>query len=119
MELVEHAFYRSLGFSVLLKKNNPSLGLPRVHAECRYKSPLKFEDEVEIHLYVKKICQKTIHYCLRFYNLTDPSNQPAAEGELTVICVKNTAPGKMKAVSIPDELKGLLSIHPNFKCHIN
>ncbi|HIG30734.1 MAG TPA: acyl-CoA thioesterase [Verrucomicrobiales bacterium] len=115
MERVEHEFYRSLGFSVLMKQISRSFGLPRVHAACRYKSPLKFEDEVEIHLYVQEIRHKTIHYCLRFYNLSNPGDPPAAEGELTVICVENQDSGKMKAVPIPDEMKRLLSVHPEFK----
>ena len=32
METAEHAFYRSLGFSVTLNDFDPPLGFPRVHA---------------------------------------------------------------------------------------
>jgi YbgC/YbaW family acyl-CoA thioester hydrolase len=46
METAEHQFYRSLGFSVVLAQHNPPLGFPRVHAECDYKRPLRFEDTV-------------------------------------------------------------------------
>jgi acyl-CoA thioester hydrolase len=33
METAEHGFYRSLGFSVILRNYDPPLGFPRVHAE--------------------------------------------------------------------------------------
>jgi hypothetical protein len=31
---------------------DPPLGLPRVHAECDYLHPLRFEDEIEIEMLV-------------------------------------------------------------------
>jgi YbgC/YbaW family acyl-CoA thioester hydrolase len=62
MEETEHAFYRSLGFSVDMERADKSLGLgwPRVRAECEYKHPLRFEDEFEVHLLVAEIKSKTI-----------------------------------------------------------
>ena len=47
MESAEHAFYRSIGFSVDEAKSL-GLGWPRVKAECEYRHPLRFEDIVEI-----------------------------------------------------------------------
>ena len=44
METAEHGFYRSLGFSVVMPETDPRLGWPRVHAECDYRKPLRFED---------------------------------------------------------------------------
>ena len=52
METAEHAFFRSLGYSVVLSRNGLMFCLPRVHAECDYTAPLRFEDEVQIHLLV-------------------------------------------------------------------
>src|SRR5213594_652989 len=65
MESAEHAFFRSLGFSVLLNQFELPLGLPRVHAECDYKHPLRFEDEVEIHLLVSEKRSKSLSYQFR------------------------------------------------------
>jgi len=48
MEAAEHGFFRSLGISIVTRHVDPPLGWPRVHAECDYKQPLRFEDEVEI-----------------------------------------------------------------------
>ncbi|HSH93976.1 MAG TPA: hotdog domain-containing protein, partial [Roseimicrobium sp.] len=55
MEHAEHAFFRSLGFSIVTSHTDPPVGWPRVHAECDYHHPLRFEDEVEIHMLV---CEK-------------------------------------------------------------
>ena len=58
METAEHGFYRSLGFSVAMPETYPRLGWPRVHAECDFKKPLRFEDRVEIHLLVAETRSK-------------------------------------------------------------
>src|SRR5690348_16019163 len=66
METAEHAFYRALGYSVILKDFDPELGFPRVHAECDYKLPLRFEDFVEIHLLVREKRSRVLSYFFRF-----------------------------------------------------
>jgi len=66
METAEHGFYRSLGFSVILRNYDPPLGFPRVHAECDYKKPLRFEDQLEIHLIVSTKRPKVLTYLFRF-----------------------------------------------------
>ena len=67
MESAEHAFFRSLGHSVTLSDIDDALGLPRVHAHCDYKRPLRFEDEVEIHLLIESVKHKSLTYQFRFY----------------------------------------------------
>src|SRR4029077_11499899 len=69
METAEHGFYRALGFSVLMSETDPRLGWPRVHAECDYKKPLRFEDEVEIHLLVSEKRSKSISFVFLFRKL--------------------------------------------------
>ena len=55
MEAAEHGFFRSLGLSVVTRQVDPPVGWPRVHAECDYRKPLRFEDLVEIHLLITEI----------------------------------------------------------------
>ena len=52
MEAAEHAFFRSLGTSIHAAGGD--LGWPRVYADCHYKYPLRFEDVVEISLFVRE-----------------------------------------------------------------
>src|SRR5512137_1581948 len=66
MEAAEHAFFRSLGFSVVMRQVDPPVGWPRVHASCDYKAPLHFEDEVEVHMLVAEKKAKSLTYEFRF-----------------------------------------------------
>src|SRR5580704_13662426 len=68
METAEHGFFRSLGLSII-HAGDPPVGWPRVHARCDYKSPLRFEDEVEIHLLVSEKKSKALSYIFRFRKL--------------------------------------------------
>ena len=100
MEAAEHEFFRSLGFSIATRQASPRVGWPRVHAECDYKQPLRFEDEVEVHLLVKEKKAKSLRYEFRLRKLNAAPPVEVARGSLTVVCV--TYPqGKMKAAPIP------------------
>jgi acyl-CoA thioester hydrolase len=112
METAEHGFYRSLGFSVILAGYNPPLGFPRVHAECDYKRPLRFEDLVEVQLLVKEKKAKSLSYSFRFRNLTASPVEEAAHGLLTVVCVAHHPSGKMSAAAIPLEIADKIEVAP-------
>jgi acyl-CoA thioester hydrolase len=115
METAEHGFYRSLGFSVNLNQFNPPLGFPRVHAECDYKKPLKFEDLVEIHLLVKEKRSRVLTYLFRFNKLPQDSaghRSEVARGILTIVCVAHHADGRFEAVSIPHEIADKIEVAP-------
>src|ERR1700751_4283247 len=87
METAEHGFFRSLGYSVVMTQFNPPLGWPRVRAECEYRQPLRFEDEVEIHLLITEKKSKSLSYLFRFRKLNGPASVEVARGSLTVVCV--------------------------------
>lgn len=116
METAEHAFYRSLGFSVIMDRYDPPLGFPRVHAACDYKRPLRFEDMVEVHLLVKEKRSRVLNYLFRFGKL--PANgsgasELVATGDLTVVCVAHYRDGRpMEAVPIPGELAAKIEVAP-------
>ena len=110
METAEHAFYRSLGYSVVMAHFDPPLGWPRVHAECDYFKPLRFEDLVEIHLLVKEKKNKSISYVFRFFKLNG-EREEVARGGLTVVCVAHRD-GVMRAVEMPAELAEKIEAAP-------
>jgi len=112
METAEHAFYRSLGFSVLLSQFDPPLGWPRVHAECDYVKPLRFEDLVEIHLLVAEKKSKALRYLFRFRKLNADPVEEVARGALTVVCVAHRPGGKMAAVAIPPLIANMIEVAP-------
>lgn len=100
METAEHAFFRSLGFSIHPREQDGAVGWPRVQASCEYRKPLRFEDEVEIHLRVLEKRERVLRYEFVFRK----SGEEAARGQLTVACVRKQADGSLKAVSIPAEI---------------
>ena len=101
MESAEHGFFRSLGFSVAGSRNGLEVCLPRVHAECDYAVPLRFEDEVQVRLLVERKGRRSLTYQFRFSRLNGSSPQEVARGRMTVACVERKADGAMKAVPLP------------------
>jgi acyl-CoA thioester hydrolase len=112
MESAEHGFFRSLGYSVVTDKTEPPIGWPRVHAECDYLQPLRFEDEVEIHMLVCEKKPKALSYVFRFRRLNGPAPVEVARGRLTVVCVTCDADGQMRSASIPKEIADQIEVAP-------
>jgi YbgC/YbaW family acyl-CoA thioester hydrolase len=100
MEAVEHAFFRSLGFSIATRDPEP-VGWPRVHVDCDFRYPLRFEDVVEIRLLVKEKREKSLAYAIVFRKLNEDPPREVARGTLVVACVKRDDNGTMRGWSIP------------------
>lgn len=109
MEAAEHAFIRSLGFSVKLDQHDPPLGFPRIHAECDYRAPLRFEEEFEVHLLVREKRTRSLGYCIRFRGL---GGDEVARGNLVVVCVAHHPDGSLTPTPIPEELARLIEVAP-------
>jgi len=112
METAEHAFFRSIGFSVVMDKLKPPIGWPRVHAECDYLQPLRFEDEVEIHLLVSEKKTKSLSYLFKFRKLNAIPHIEVARGRLTVVCVTRDSHGVMKSVAMPAIVSDQIQVAP-------
>ena len=112
MEAAEHAFFRSLGFSVVMDQCDPPVGWPRVQAQCDFKAPLFFEDEIEIHLLVAQKQSKSLSYVFRIRKLNATPRAEVACGKLTVVCVSSDAHGKMSAHPIPKALAEKIKVAP-------
>jgi acyl-CoA thioester hydrolase len=111
MEAAEFRFFRSLGFSIWSQKVDPPIGWPRVHAECDYKQPLRFEDEVEVHLLVAEKRRKSITYAFRFRKLNADPPVEVARGKVTTVCVTHHH-GKMSSAAIPKVVGDRIEVAP-------
>ena len=109
MESVEHAFFRSLGFRVHGGDGGMTLGWARRHAEMSYARPLRYEDDVELHLVVREVRTKAIVYETRFLLDTPDGQVEAARGSITAVCVEKTEAGEMRAVAMPAEVRAAVS----------
>lgn len=115
MEKAEADFFRSLGLSLIGMEGDVFRGWPRVRASASFRAPLYFEDELEIHLYVKEIKIRAIAYFFRFTRTRCPfaerENRPwekdLAKGEMTTLFVeKKGLAGEMRGLALPEDLLG-------------
>lgn len=112
MEAAEHAFFRSLGFSI--HTTSPEhVGWPRVHAECDFSYPLRFEDSVEVHLLVREKRQRSLAYSFIFRKVSGEPQREVARGSLVVACVKqDRETGRMVPVAIPKYIADRIEAAP-------
>jgi YbgC/YbaW family acyl-CoA thioester hydrolase len=113
MEAAEHAFFRSLGFSIHTTGLQEPVGWPRVHVDCDFSYPLHFEDIVEISLYVREKREKSIVYQFVFRKLNEEPAREVARGSLAVACVtRDKASGRMKGIPIPEVIADKIEAAP-------
>jgi len=111
MEETEHAFLRSLGLSVHMREGERTVGLPRVSAECQFTRPLRYQDEVEVHLRVREKKEKSLTYDFVFRKLGEAAE--VARGAITVVSVAmDPETGGMKAVPLPASFNDRIEAAP-------
>jgi YbgC/YbaW family acyl-CoA thioester hydrolase len=114
MEATETAFFRSLSLSIFPENPTDTVGWPRVHADCDFRHPLRFEDLVEIHLLVREKREKSIAYTFIFRKLNEKPIREVARGSVVTACVtRDKVSGRMMAVSIPREIAEVIEVAPS------
>jgi YbgC/YbaW family acyl-CoA thioester hydrolase len=104
MEEVEHAFFRSIGMSVVMQHEGMHIGWPRVAAKCDYLGPAKFEDEIVLNLRVARVGEKSFTYSVEFML----NGRKIAVGEITSVCCLIES-GAMRSIAIPPTLRAKLA----------
>ena len=104
MEEVEHAYFRSLGISVVHEQGDTQLSWPRVSAECEFFKPIRFEDVVDVELELLRRGKTSLTFGVTF--LLD--DQKVASGRLVTACC-SVKGGKLRAKPIPTWLVELLA----------
>ena len=115
MEAVEHDLFRKLGKTVAgeIDERGYHLGWPRVDAKCNFRAPLKFEDQIELHLIIREIRSSTIRYEVIFNNLKNDKKIESARGEITIVHVEiNPKEGKMRACPLPQWMIDSICVAP-------
>ena len=88
---------RQLGFSYKEMETADDCFIAVVDARCRYRAPVRYDDEVVVRTYLKHVREKIIHFGYEL--LGAESGQVLAEGETTHI----VADGKMKPRKLPEK----------------
>ena len=112
LESAEHRFFRSIGYSIVSAPDGHRVGWPRVHVGFDFKKPLRFEDEIEIHLLVAELRSKSIAYQFRIRKLNGNMPELAATGTMTVVCVSIADRNAMKACTIPKDIASKIEVAP-------
>jgi acyl-CoA thioester hydrolase len=100
MEEAEHAFWRSVGLSVAAPDS--PYGWPRVAVSADFRQPLRFEDEVEIHLRIVAMSERSLKYTCQI----SLGSTVVANLTMTTVCVTRSGPEKtMKAAALPAALR--------------
>lgn len=106
MEQAEHEFFRSLGLSIVNHLDDgATLGWPRVSANCRFLSPARYEDVLDVLLTVQRIGVKSLTYEVHF----SKQGHPVAKGTMKTVCCV-IAPGQpLHSIEIPESYASQLS----------
>jgi len=111
MEAAEHAFFRSMGFSIHQTEDGATIGWPRVSVSCDYRAPLKFEDDVEIHLLVSEVRARSIRYQFIFRKPIDGIE--VAHGTIAAVCATvDKTTGKLIPMLIPERIREKITEAP-------
>lgn len=114
MEVAEHGFFRSLGLSIHRSGPDRMTGWARVHAECSYRSPLRYQDTAEIELLVSGKTEKTISYqfAIRKPEIGSNKVEEVARGLMRVVYVTSDGNGTMQATRMPAEVDERVEVAP-------
>ena len=109
MEEAEHDFLRSLGFSVHHRaEGEREVGFPRVASRCEYRRPVRFEDELEIHVWVSLKNMKMIEYSFRL----ECEGEEVAIGRMLTIACAVDGEGGIESVPLPAGIDAALEVAP-------
>ena len=96
------------GPTIHAHEDGATIGWPRVSASCDFSRPLRFEDEVEIHLIVAEVRSRSIRYQFIFRNAADGAE--VARGKVATVCATvDKTTGKLVAVPIPERVRQKIS----------
>lgn len=105
MEQAEHAFFRSLGLSIMEKQaDGATIGWPRVSASCRFIAPANHGDELEIRVWVTRKGVKSLTFKIEFHH----DGKQLAHGQLKTVCCLVRHGHPLESIEIPAAYSDLI-----------
>lgn len=101
MEQIEHEFFRSLGLSIVEHRADGTIGWPRVSAQCRFESPARYEDVLNVMLTVQRIGVKSMTFDVTFTH----DGRSVARGTMKTVCCLIRPGERLTSLEIPDEYR--------------
>lgn len=103
MEEAEHEFLRHANLPLFRAHAQGHISWPRVAAECNFKGPARFEDQIQITVAVQRIGKRSVTYAFSL----SCQGRPVAEGTMTSACCY-VADGQIESVDIPEATRQVL-----------
>ena len=112
MDTAVAEFFRSLGLPGPLTRYWGGNGADEfdwiyLNASCQFKQPARFDDLLEIRIWLKKIGNSSATFTISFRK----DGQELACGEMLAVCCK-TNNGHPKSCQIPPEVRGRMAVAP-------
>ncbi len=106
MEEAEHELFRHLGTSVMQAVDNETtISWPRVAAECQYRGSARFEDELQIQVFVRRLGTSSVTFGFRFF----VDGAQIASGSMTTVCCRFLNGQPAKSLPIDESMRKQLS----------
>jgi YbgC/YbaW family acyl-CoA thioester hydrolase len=107
METAEHLFMNALGTSIAAQVEGIRLGWPRTAVGCEFLRPVRFEDEVEIRLFVLRKGARSITYGCEFRH----GGEIIARGQSTSVCCAMKDEGGRSSIDRSIDIPASLARH--------
>jgi YbgC/YbaW family acyl-CoA thioester hydrolase len=98
MEEAEHAVWRRSGLSIHQPDSDHTW--PRISAQFDFKSPLRFQDELEIRTEIAAVTRSTIKWA----HMVMRGDTVIGSGSVTVVHARRQPDGSMKSAEIPPDV---------------
>jgi YbgC/YbaW family acyl-CoA thioester hydrolase len=104
MEVAEHAFLRARGLSIFIEDEQGTISWPRVSAQCDYRAPARFSEELSIEVRVAHLGPRSVTYDFVFTR----DGQHLAQGAMTSVCCRIPPDGPPKSIPMPAAVRAKL-----------
>jgi YbgC/YbaW family acyl-CoA thioester hydrolase len=102
MEETEHAYFRSLGLSIMERQADGSyIGWPRVSATCTFEKPAFHEDLLEVRLDIDRVGVKSLTLLVEFWT----RDQRLAHGRMKTACCICRPNAPLESIEIPERYR--------------
>ena len=109
VESAEHAFFRSLGFSIHSADGSRHDGWPRIEVSCKYHRPARFQETLETRLRLTELRTTSLSYAFAIHSADAPGEPLLAAGTFGIIHVEiDTATQAISKSPIPAALRARL-----------
>ena len=99
-------FLKSMGLNMVEVWKDRNVGFILVETSCRYFSPGKYLQDIEIRIHIDELGEKTLNLK---YLITDAAkNSLMVEGIEKRICIDTSDPQRFKAIPIPKDMREIL-----------